>query len=365
MSKIAIIFYLLLGSIFVQNVNAQNAVGPCEFSPGTLTVLGIGSTWATIGWDSTQAGLTYEVRIYDSSGYSIADTINDNFYTFNNLVPGSNYKIEVTVLCSEWQRSSNVSEIEILTIITDLALEFNDQIVPSDNPICEKLVSNHHPIPVYTCQFSSEIGDMFLLEFIRFENMKMIKLGIKRIGSHEFLVGKMPKDYYNGDLDGDLVILSDKGLEVDSITSRFYVKCNKNENSQIELGNFSIISLGGNNYNLEFRLGNVIPLTYTYLIYLFSDDNDNSIAHRNTNLNFSSPSILPNPTTTTLQIQIPTTFTTQVQGTLLNLSGAVVQRYGLEAGVNTVPTTNLSPGIYFLRLEGPGYAETFKVVKVE
>ena len=369
MLKLKIIFsFLFVAFLFITN-EAQNSNVCSLGAPQNISALDIGPTWITLSWDSISGSHGYELELYENSTYAYTRDTTATTYTFWGLNPGSNYRIVIRSKCSAEDRSSASNYIDITTVVTDLVFSLEN---PNLNTTpCTQTVGDLRGYPREAwCPLNLNPSGVtyFLAEFIQTSTQKILKVGIKHYvdnyGSNHFEVWEIDNSNNNEESNIYFDLISNWDNEYDKQVK--FIKLIEENNY---LGKINITYQNG--YGLKFELDDKksFKSLYTINVYNFeqiSNDltNRNIISHVDLKLN-NHPSILPNPTTTTLQIQIPTTFTTPVQGTLLNLSGAVVQRYGLEAGVNTVSTANLSPGIYFLRLEGPGYAETFKVVKVE
>lgn len=80
-----------------------------------------------------------------------------------------------------------------------------------------------------------------------------------------------------------------------------------------------------------------------------------------------SVSASPNPFSETLEVFLTKGSVESVNLQLVNLSGQVVldRQFVSKQEQYTLPTTGLSPGFYFLRIEADGVVQTLKVVKSE
>lgn len=366
--------YFLFGFLFLCLGLTSRLVGqgrdiPCNAQPpSNVTIIEKGATYVSLKWNSVYLAVSYNIRVYNDTDSLVSESNTiDTFITIVNLLPNSSYRIKVSSNCINGSTGNRSSDIDIITLIlVDLIAE-NTNLGPVGSP-CEQVFLMED----VKCKINISSPNLIMGEIVKNDDGRLLRFGIRvniNQGIHNIQVWLIDPINYQNIAFSQIRLTSNLNQETGIMIEYIKVAISS------VIGVFGLLSferINESEYYVNFnpvyltKFGTENPFTFRiYSAVIISGGSNDSDRFSVLNTISPTPSILPNPTTTTLQIQIPQTFTSPIQGTLLNLSGAVVQRYGLEAGVNTVSTTNLSPGIYFLRLEGPGYAETFKVVKVE
>jgi Secretion system C-terminal sorting domain/Fibronectin type III domain len=354
-------------SLAASNVknNLELSEDGCEIpAPETFHLKSVSSTWAEFEWTPEFViPPTYRLKTYEVASGNLVNTTDVpggvSIARVLGLAPGVQYRTYIHAVCSDGTENPKSKFVDVLTIIQELVVTgYSNQ---ASTPSCT-ITSSGQMCPIF---FNSNYVNVF-----QFETKGETSV------SRYFYVDKNPA--------GDLRVRINSSESGTNLMFQCVSATNTYSNpfpscqgvmfaiihNGIEMCKFEMISTGSTTgffkCNFINALGkNTIRRVSSPELNGNGDDRDGTI--ESTAL-IQKSLISPNPFTDHLNIQLPTlTPETPVNLALYDLQGRLVAtQFGRNDNqMYTLPTENLKPGMYFLRIEAGGEVSTTKVVKTQ
>ncbi|MBC7776208.1 MAG: T9SS type A sorting domain-containing protein [Phycisphaerae bacterium] len=348
----------------------------CELDfPANLHATRIGTTTADIAWDSVPGANGYRVSVFQKVGnnYILLNETNHFFntsMTVTGLIPGSAHRVTVAGMClctdsgGNWIVSPNASFIEFPAIILDLDIVQLSP-MPGNAGIanCTTIVSGccgyyFNYINGNRLWIKVRKGDICNIHPIRLVDPLTARL-FKRTDQTSQCPTTLPTQNigYQGPS-----IITQSGPSLDYAVIR-------EEVSLVEILRIDAYGPPGGPVT-HICITNNFPGTYSYDVYElgsfgFGPPNGGD---RDAFSPSTDPHIYPtSPFAENLDVIDASPGDLPVKLQLFDLSGRLetTQQYGSGQSTYSLPTADLAPGLYILRVGSGGATQTYKVVKTQ
>lgn len=383
MSKFS--YVLFLAFMFVSMLHATNPVNfgtpapvttqeACDLmAPTNFDVTNIGTTSVTLSWNVVPDAMQYKIRTYNvSTGFLVSDIYingNVNNTTINGLNPGTSYRSEIRSICQSGQPSPNLVDKNYQTFILDLVVSgFTES---TNSPNCSISAQGGN-----SCSFSWNSSPT-TFKIVNGENSKQFTIqvinghvNIKILNNTGFCkfwgimpINGMPAapSVFNiacvriSTAGGDTQIAD---LYIDQLTS--------------SIGNIYLGPTGiAQGYEIQRLKSGSLP---------FSNDNGSSTISDNplsadvfalqerrvdNNLTHPKTMVMANPFSDEISLKIQSTVEDLISLQLYDIQGRLIKHQDLAGGETqySMPTSDIQPGLYLLRVEIGAFVATYKLIK--
>jgi len=345
---------LTLSSSFSVNTVACDLPAPTNFQ-----VTAIGNTWVTLVWVPT-VGVTHHIKLFRSSDGALIDqawigpTMSQTV-TFTSLVTNETYYATACAVCPDGTDSNyNATTPDFDTIITELIVVGYQ--APTGGTNCTiNAVGEYCVLPSdgSTAHFRIQRSNGTLPHPFNVYAESNPKLKFMVTGHP--VPANMQYEFYIDDLPGDGNWQGGNTIHIKfggTTKASFEMYVQNSERRLIWTGgdgeNFQIVRVAGTGLSKPPKSGT-------------SERDDSSTEAQGLEAYAS-----PNPFSENLDVFLNQS-AAKVNLQLFNLSGQKVldQQFPGAPGQYTLPTAELSPGFYMLRIEADGEVQTLKVIKSE
>jgi hypothetical protein len=317
-------------------------------SPSFFIVTGVGPTWAKLSWSAVPGATAYHIITTEVATGNVVDNstvpASINSLTVNNLTPGTDYESRIWSVCSDGTDGSTYTSTFLRTIILDLVILGYQEPSGCLQQNCELLIMNEG------CDFTWATNATTYFKIVNKSN-----------GAERYFMLKTPTNsevvlYPDNTNNSGFVFqkVGDQAIKIRYQSVGFIARISasrhslvgwlfRDEASENDSG-FQIFRLGtcnqGRPGGSESWGGNDMPTEFVVAS--------------------------PNPFTDQLDVQVNfLAETEQVMLRLFDQQGRQVILQQLPGGLEkySLPTAELPPGVYFLRVESAGQTQTIKVVK--
>jgi hypothetical protein len=359
--------FLVFGSVFTpalaKNISFSVMTDTCDLAaPTNFTIQAIGATWVTVVWTPTVPTADHRVKIFRSSdgalmGNVVIAAFSTPSTTFNSLVQGETYNATVCAMCPDGTDSKYKATIsDFRTIIHDLVVNGIDTTTgPGYCPI--------DAIGEY-CEFSLD-GSVNVFRIQRDNGTLVQQFNVRKISGTPPKIRVMtnpsapPYIFYLDDKPGD------PNAPVEGLN--FDIKIGTLLAASFEMYKFNSVGRliwvdGDSNFEIR-RVTDAPPSGLSKPPKGISGERDDSSTELQPLVAFAAP----NPFSEILDVYLEQNTAEQVNLQLYNLSGQKVLDQQFTGGQEqySLPTADLSPGFYMLRIEADGEVQTLKVIKSE
>ena len=328
----------------------------CEISsPDNYHLVGVGTTWVELAWDFQSNALGgYRVRVYRASDNSLIGTYlraqNNTGVLIELLTPGETYKCVINSRCENGDDSAITNELGPTTLILELVVSGYE--APNSGANCSITASGYCPLSAPNIS-PFKICKIEMNQIVESESFAIVQSNIN--GGYTCEAGSDGPNFSFFCSSG-----SAPGPEGCNYNNPFVII----KYNGVGAGIVSIVNQDG--YKLAASLSQGYRI-YGYETGSAPPPGGGGAGGReisSTHLAITSP----NPFSNFLDVFLAQPATDKVHIQLFNLSGQVVLERQFEADNQqqfSLPTADLSPGFYLLRIEANGALQTLKVVKSE
>ncbi len=349
-------------------------ISPCDCNlepPTSLHATKVGTTTADIAWNPVTGAGGYRVKVYQKVGNNYVFLYEINHFsttmTVTGLIPGSEHRVTVAGMCwcnsaeGNWLVSPKESTLELPKVILDL-----DIIQVAPMPPNASLITCVSPTAGCCYSFNYINGNRLWIKVKKGDNCNIHPIRITDGGKATLFKrtdqsSQCPKTLYTqnaGYLGSTLIYQPNIGLS--------YAVIREEEGSDI-LRIYAYTN--GSDAVNEICITNILT-GYTCEVYevnTFGFGPPNG-GDRNELPTSSTPTTYPiSPFAENLDIVDASPGDLPVKLQLFDLSGRLqtTQHYGSGQDAYSMPTAELPPGLYILRVESGGATQTNKVVKTQ
>ncbi|MBK6995034.1 MAG: T9SS type A sorting domain-containing protein [Lewinellaceae bacterium] len=346
---------LTLSSSFSVNTVACDLPAPTNFQ-----VTAIGTTWVTLSWVPT-VGVTHHIKVFRSSdgalidqafiGPSVAQTV-----TFNTLVSGETYYATACAVCPDGTDSNYKATTPDFDAI-GIELIVSGYTPPEGGTNCTiNAVGEYCVLPSdgSTAHFRIQRSNGSLAHPFNVYAVSNPKLKFKVTGHP--VPANMPYIFWIDSHEGD-----DDWQGGNTIHIKFGETTKASFEMYVQNSERRLIWTGGDGEN--FQIVRVAGTGLSKPPKGISGERDDSSSELQPLLAFAAP----NPFSEILDVYLEQNTAENVTLQLFNLSGQKVLDQQFAGGQEqySLPTADLSPGFYMLRIEADGEVHTLKVIKSE
>jgi len=348
---------------------------PCTLpAPDNYVVKDISTDEIWVGWLAPANNpFEYNIKVFEVSTGNLINSFNipgtATTARVLNLLPGTEYKIRNTPVCSDGTLSNFFVETVATTLIVDLV---SSGFTISGNTTCSLTGQ------LQFCEANPDSGKIVIFKirqlnspyqskhFGLYKISNQCSLSTIKIRAIETSFQFVCSNDAPARCQGGSVIIKKGGVEV----ARFSVSTSADSKRLV------CISIDSTQYAID-RLGDAAGVSGGLLVTC-SNNNNNSLRPAKPTERASDEweeipynqtlTATPNPFTNQLEIRQPFANINEfVEISLYDLQGRQVKALRSPGDLQTITlsTENLSPGMYFLRAESGGQIETVKVVKTQ
>lgn len=347
---------------YFQPVTSVNSVenAHCDLeAPSALTVEETGTSHISISWQSVAHAYAYNVRVWELVQGGPPQLVIDEksvlltYYKATNLKYATKYRLEVAPMCDEINVSKKFIFIQDGTLIIDLMVAGytalpSMKMVPQ---ICNTLTINYNPIQPEYKWFDVEKTVGGQIKISRYTVWIVLEDGI-----HRLKIQRVPESFYSGN---SWVSNPVNNWGNPPACSAYYalIRDESLNVCRVDLLNFSP--------PFEVHLSSLEPGYPVKCLYPYKAPDDGGVDPRSAESDMNNLTFVSNPFSENLHItpaaqpaDTPVTFY------LIDSNGRLVLEEQKPAAQEyDLPTSQLPPGFYILKIRANQNMQTFKVIK--
>lgn len=359
-----------IASAFANTNNVNTAIAPSPLScnlpaPGGLTVTDVTASSISIAWNPVAGASAYSVKFVEKATNTVVlnTTVTATNATATSLIAGTTYRFIVSAICPDGSRSGNESTGEAKTdfiVVDDIAVDF--PYITNQITGCPTTFSALAPVSMAVVNtVTGEQTPFNLLKEDNFAaNMNMQVL-------HDNPTAKTGGNWLFTNQESTFPSAAEGYTEANAVLVYYSATPNTPsgivQNGSIVLA-FSVELVGSTLNQINFCIAQIAP---NYAVYLKGGGQGRPGPSKGSHAAFNNHamSASPNPFKDELNIQLEAVADTNGALQLMDAQGRVLRTQTFEAGFRTltIPTTDLAPGLYFVRMETSKGVSTLKVVR--